>query len=188
MLTCHWPRCPNNRGSARRRPAVRRGHKPGGPQGDQRLVIERHWPVQCGFLFSLSATDVGNGVNEASSLRADLVGNPYPPGFVKNTAHWFNNAAFLTPLAGNFGNSSRNLLRGPGIAALDTSIFKTTKFERLELQLRFESFNVLNHPVFSNPNTSVTVAAARESGTDTHHLLAPPPGSSNDSEQPRGSE
>jgi hypothetical protein len=104
---------------------------------------------------------VGNGVNEASSLRADLIGNPYPAGFVKNIAHWFNNAAFATPLAGNFGNSSRNLLRGPGIAALDTSIFKTTKFEHLELQLRFESFNVLNHPVFSNPNTSVTVAAGQ---------------------------
>lgn len=117
--------------------------------------------VQGGFPFSLSATDVGNGVNEASSLRADLVGNPYPAGFVKNTAHWFNNAAFATPPAGNFGNSSRNMLRGPGIAALDASIFKTTKFEHLELQLRFESFNVLNHPVFSNPNTSVTVAAGQ---------------------------
>lgn len=114
--------------------------------------------VQNGFPFSLSATDVGNGVNEASSLRADVVGNPNPSGFVKNVNHWFDQTAFVTPVAGNFGNSSRNMLRGPGIATLDASIFKTTKFERFEVQLRFESFNALNHPVFSNPNTSVTVA------------------------------
>jgi hypothetical protein len=114
--------------------------------------------VQAGFPFSLSATDVGNGVNEASSLRADVVGNPNPSGFVKNVDHWFDQTAFVTPAAGNFGNSSRNMLRGPGIATLDASIFKTTKFERFEVQLRFESFNALNHPVFSNPNASVTVA------------------------------
>jgi hypothetical protein len=114
--------------------------------------------VQAGFPFSLSATDVGNGVNEATSLRADSVGNPYPSGFVKNTNHWFDQTAFVTPLAGNFGNTSRDLLRGPGIATLDASIFKTTKLERFEIQLRFESFNALNHPVFAGPNASVTVA------------------------------
>lgn len=114
--------------------------------------------VQNGFPFSLSATDVGNGVNEASSLRADVVGNSYPPGFVKNVNHWFDPTAFVTPLAGNFGNSSRDMLRGPGIATLDASIFKTTRFERFDVQLRFESFNVLNHPAFSDPNASVTVA------------------------------
>ena len=114
--------------------------------------------VQGGFPFSLSATDLGNGVNEASSLRANQIGNPYPAGFVRNVAHWFNNAAFVTPTAGNFGTTSRNLLRGPGVATLDASMFKTTKFEHFELQLRFESFNVLNHPQFSNPNASVTVA------------------------------
>jgi hypothetical protein len=114
--------------------------------------------VQGGFPFSLSATDLGNGVNEASSLRANQVGDPYPGGFVRNVQHWFNNAAFIAPAAGNFGTTSRNLLRGPGVATLDTSVFKTTKFEHLEIQLRFESFNVLNHPQFSNPNASVTVA------------------------------
>lgn len=114
--------------------------------------------AQLGFPFSISATDVGN-VNEASSLRADLVGNPTPSGFVKNVDHWFNPGAFKNPAAGNFGTSSRNLLRGPGVGSLDASVFKNTKFERFNIQLRFESFNVLNHPVFSAPNTSVTSTA-----------------------------
>jgi len=114
--------------------------------------------VQGGFPFSLAATDLGNGVNEATGERANLIGDPFPAGFVKNVNHWFSQAAFAAPPAGYFGNSSRNLVRGPGIQTLDASIFKTFKFERLELQLRFESFNVLNHPQFADPNATVTVA------------------------------
>ena len=33
----------------------------------------------------------------------------------KNVDHWFNPAAFAIPAAGNFGNSPRNFLRGPGV-------------------------------------------------------------------------
>ncbi len=113
--------------------------------------------VQGGFPFSLAASDACNGCNEATGERANVVGNPRPSGFVKNVHHWFNPAAFAEPPAGYFGNSERNLLRGPGIQALDSSIFKTTRFEHVELQLRFESFNVLNHPQFADPNASVTV-------------------------------
>jgi hypothetical protein len=114
--------------------------------------------AQQGFPFSISASDTNN-VNEATSLRADQVGAPYPSGFVKNIDHWFSAAAFRNPAAGNYGNTSRNLLRGPGIATLDASVFKNTQFERFNIQLRFESFNVLNHPVFSTPNSSVTSSA-----------------------------
>jgi hypothetical protein len=114
--------------------------------------------VQGGFPFSVAATDLGNGVNEATGERANLVGNPYPTGFVKNVNHWFSPTAFVAPPAGYFGNSSRNVLRGPGIQTLDASIFKTTSFEHVQVQLRFESFNVLNHPQFSDPNATATVA------------------------------
>jgi hypothetical protein len=114
--------------------------------------------AQGGFPFSIAGTDTNN-VNEATALRADQVGNPYPSGFVKNVDHWFSPSAFRNPAAGNYGNTSRNLLRGPGVATLDASIFKNTKFERLEVQLRFESFNALNHPTFATPNSSVTNSA-----------------------------
>jgi len=124
--------------------------------------------VQGGFPFTLAATDLGNSVNEATGERANLIGNPYPPGFVKNVNHWFNPAAFAIPPAGYFGNSSRNLLRGPGIQTLDASIFKTTKFEHVQLQLRFESFNVLNHPQFGTPNATVNNSAATGTITATN--------------------
>jgi len=114
--------------------------------------------AQKGFPFSVGGTDTNN-VNEATSLRADLVGTPVPGGFVQNIDHWFNPAAFRNPAPGNYGTSSRNLLRAPGFGTLDASVFKNTRFEFLELQLRFESFNALNHPVFGSPNASVTSTA-----------------------------
>jgi Carboxypeptidase regulatory-like domain len=111
--------------------------------------------LQGGFPFSIAASDYLS-INEANSLRANQVGNPYPSGFVKNINHWFNPAAFQNPAPGYFGNTSRNVLRGPGIANLDMSLLKNLTIERLNIQFRIESFNVLNHPEFGTPNNSVT--------------------------------
>jgi hypothetical protein len=113
--------------------------------------------VQGGFPFSMGAADACNGCNEANGERANMVGNPFPSGFVKNVNHWFSPTAFAEPAAGSFGNSSRNVIRGPGIQSFDASAFKTLHFEHIDVSLRFESFNVLNHPQFSDPNSSVTV-------------------------------
>jgi hypothetical protein len=52
----------------------------------------------------------------------------------------------------HFGNMGRDSLRGPSLKQLDFSLFKDTKVtERLNVQLRAEVFNILNHPNFSNP-------------------------------------
>jgi len=52
----------------------------------------------------------------------------------------------------HFGNMGRNSLRGPSFKELNLAISKTTAItERVNLQLRAESFNVLNHPNFANP-------------------------------------
>ena len=52
----------------------------------------------------------------------------------------------------HFGNMGRNSLRGPSFKELNFSIFKNTAItERVNLQLRAEFFNILNHPNFANP-------------------------------------
>jgi hypothetical protein len=47
----------------------------------------------------------------------------------------------------------RNIFRDTGFRNWDFSIFKTfTVKERYGAQFRFEVFNLLNHPIISNPN------------------------------------
>src|ERR1700693_213573 len=66
--------------------------------------------------------------------------------YLRTPEHWVDATAFTLPAAGTFGNAGRDILIGPGLADLDLSMFKTTHLtERLNLQFRAESFNLLNH-------------------------------------------
>jgi len=70
---------------------------------------------------------------------------------------WFSTSSFAQPVGSVFGNSGRNILSGPGYFQLNLSLFKNVKVtERLNLQLRAETFNFTNTPAFGNPSTSVT--------------------------------
>jgi hypothetical protein len=52
----------------------------------------------------------------------------------------------------HFGNMGRNSLRGPSFKEFNFAISKNTPItERVNLQIRAESFNLLNHPNFANP-------------------------------------
>ncbi len=63
-----------------------------------------------------------------------------------------------------FGDAGRNILIGPGILNLDSSLFRNIgDLERLHAQFRAEFFNVLNHSNFASPvvptnNTSLFAA------------------------------
>ncbi len=68
-------------------------------------------------------------------------------------ASGFDGTAYsCTPGTRHFGNEGRNSLVGPPFRQLDFSIFKDTNItERLKLELRFEFYNLFNHPNFANP-------------------------------------
>ncbi len=56
-----------------------------------------------------------------------------------------------------FGNSGRNLFRGPFQTRFDFSVLKTTKLnERFTLKYNFDVFNLFNHPSFDTPNNNVS--------------------------------
>lgn len=113
---------------------------------------------QKGFPFSVLASDK-YGLLSAYNQRANLVGNPNS-GFKKGLNEWFNTSAFAQPIAGQFGNSGRNILREPGINNWDIGLLKNVAlYERLNLQLRLESFNTFNHVQYGVDPTSASAAA-----------------------------
>jgi hypothetical protein len=66
-------------------------------------------------------------------------------------------AVFSIANGGTIGTCGRNAFRGPKFAQWDFNLVKTTKLtEWMSLQVRFEVFNLLNHPNFNSfPSSSI---------------------------------
>jgi hypothetical protein len=91
--------------------------------------------------------------------RPNLVGNPNHGPHTVN--QWVSAEPFqrLNPQtqAGEFGNESRNAVRGPAFADVDLSAMKNfVVTERLHIQFRAESFNVANHANFGLPIADIS--------------------------------
>ncbi len=98
-----------------------------------------------------SNSQAGNGFR----LRPNLVGNPTPTH--RTLLAYFNTAAYATPAANTFGNVRRNSLNGPGFESFNASLGKTFHIaESLNLSIRADVNNILNHPTFGVPNTDTT--------------------------------
>ena len=92
-------------------------------------------------------------------------------------ANYINAACFSFPALGTFGNLGRNALRGPALQDLDFALFKNVwvKGERLKIQFRAETFNILNHPnfgvqtvtLFDGTGKLIPTATALQSPTST---------------------
>jgi hypothetical protein len=75
--------------------------------------------------------------------------NPSVPTIVNGPA------VFSIPAGGTLGTCGRNAFRGPKFTQWDFNVVKTTKLtERLSFQVRFEVFNLLNHPNFNSSPAS----------------------------------
>jgi hypothetical protein len=97
---------------------------------------------------------VGNAAQRPNLVSGTSLGTK---GSLYNRLNGFiNPAAFTTSTALTFGNAPRTLsLRGPGYENWDIALFKSVLVrERVNVQLRAESFNAFNTPQFSGPNTS----------------------------------
>ena len=109
-----------------------------------------------GFPLNFSAPITGGGNRPNSTGRSANLDDRGSRG--QALTRWFDTTAFTVPAAFTFGNVGRNLtdVRGPSQFNWDLSLAKTTVLrERLRLQFRAESFNVMNRPNFFLPVTNV---------------------------------
>ena len=115
------------------------------------------------FTVSASATSLNSPGNTqtanqvlptVSILGGHGTGQPY-----------FNPNAFAAVTTATFGNSGRDIVRGPGVFNLDASLFRNFAVkERLKLQFRAESLGVTNTPQFANPGATL--------GTATYDIIS----------------
>jgi len=79
---------------------------------------------------------------------------------------YFDPNAFAPVTAVRFGNTGRNLLRGPGVFNLDGSLFRNFRMaERVTLQFRAECFGVTNTPQFNNPGATASSLTRNADGS-----------------------
>ena len=129
------------------------------------LTLQSGQPFQFNYNFEDDFSGSGNAFD-----RPDVVGpivyHPHDPSNYVSLSSFaipctITAAAQAAPsgLAGDcaigtrhLGNLGRDALHGPPFKQWDLAIYKSTAItERLNMQLRAEFFNILNHPNFANP-------------------------------------
>ena len=166
---------------------IGRGKHFGGNMNKALDLVVGGWQItnittfQRGFPFSILCN---NNLLDLTTFtqRCTQIGSPYPSGFHKDINHWFNNTvssgptaayagscvaanlsgvSYCQPLAGQFGVSGRDIIRGPGINNWDMGLGKDFKFtEGISFQFRAEAFNVFNHHQYGfDPFTSTGIGA-----------------------------
>jgi hypothetical protein len=102
-------------------------------------------------------TGSDTNVDGNSTDRVDIAGDPNLDAGRSRSAvtnAWFNTAAFTNPATGADGNSSRNLIDGPGAKWVDMGLFRKFKVKELmSLEFRAEMTNALNLVNLSSPAT-----------------------------------
>ena len=126
------------------------------------LLLRGGLPLTVTQTQGVQSTGTGNRPNRICDGKLD---NP-------TIEKWFDASCFVPPgdITGTYGDAGRGIIRGPGSFNIDASIIKNTRFGRVNTEIRVEAFNVLNHPQFANPNTTIGNAAV---GTITSMLSSP---------------
>jgi hypothetical protein len=105
------------------------------------------------YVGNLDQSYTGGGQDRPNVTGQD----PNLPGDQQTIQRWFNTQAFVLQAFGTFGNGGRNTITGPGITRVDASIMRNFRLTANKtLQFRLEGFNLLNTPIWGDPNTTLT--------------------------------
>lgn len=93
------------------------------------------------------------GTGVTGTIRPNLTGasiTAAPAGY------FVNPAAFSAPAAGQWGNARKNSITGPSQFTWNASLSRTFRLDtKLNLDVRIDATNVLNHVVYSGWNTTI---------------------------------
>ena len=104
---------------------------------------------QSGAPFTVNIPTDNANIGAGPAQRPDILRDPNISN--QTPERWFDTSAFVNPAPFTFGNAGRNIVIGDGLASLDLSAVKQFKLrESLNLQLRGEFFNSLNHTNFAD--------------------------------------
>ncbi len=137
------------------------------------VTLQSGQPFQMNYNFESDFSGAGEGID-----RPDVVG---PIVYHKNDPRNFidlssfavpctvtaatGSASDCVPGTRHFGNERRNSLVGPAYKNWDFALYKDTVItERLNMQLRAEFFNILNHPNFASPFLPLFIADPAQNG------------------------
>jgi hypothetical protein len=110
-------------------------------------------PLPAGFV---AVVNVPGGGASRNVRRPDLIPGVNP--YLNNDRNLLNPAAFAIPVAGAFGNLSRNALRGPNFRQADLIFNNRIPItESVKLEFRTEIFNLFNQANFALPASTLNV-------------------------------
>jgi hypothetical protein len=116
------------------------------------------WTMYSGAPFTVTSGR-DNSLTAVGFDRPNVLGNPVlDSGRSHNqqVAQYFGTTMFAANLPGQYGNTGRNSLIGPGLVNVDAGLFKLIPIqEKMHFEFRAEFFNLLNHANFSNPTATL---------------------------------
>lgn len=127
---------------------------------------------------------LGNATRNAFFAQASRVRLDFAPGMTIDDARlsgdpqsrldaYYNVAAFTDSLD-RWGNTGRNILRGPSQVQWDFIASKMTNIgERLRTEFRWEIYNAFNTPVFTNPGSTFAANGPGNAGRITSTIGGP---------------
>jgi hypothetical protein len=140
----------------------------GGWQVSGLLLVRGGLPMTVTTTQAMSSTGLGTGnaqANRPNQICSGELAN-------RTVDKWFDTSCFVnvTETTATFGDEKRGALRGAGSFNIDMSLIKNTRIGPVQTEIRVEAFNLLNHPQFGNPNTTLGNSAY---GTVTAMLSNP---------------
>jgi hypothetical protein len=140
------------------------GRRGGGMVSGWKGVLLKDWGIGSSISMgtgSFLTVNAGgaSGANKGGGNRADATGLPAMDisGAPAGETWLFNQNAFTVPVAGTWGNSGRDVIRGPFRIGVNGSANRTFRIgERLRMTFNMQANNVLNAVVVTGWNTSLT--------------------------------